>query len=80
MCRYTISAETLRAAQALRVLKQATSVETGLRKLYTGGTASSSSQQYPTQLWAGFRFRGPVAPGKPPKLTSSLAEFRRQLF
>ena len=50
MCRYTISAETLRAAQALRVLKQASSVETGLRKLYTGGTASSSSQQYPTQL------------------------------
>jgi hypothetical protein len=59
MCRYTISAETLRAAQALRVLKQASSVETGLRKLYTGGTASSSSQQYPYPAFGlGFDFEG----------------------
>jgi hypothetical protein len=30
MCRYTISAETLRAAQALRVLKQASNTPTQL--------------------------------------------------
>jgi hypothetical protein len=36
MCRYTISAETLRAANAPRVLERASSVETGPGKLYTG--------------------------------------------